>query len=1111
MRRPALPMRRMATIPMRRVATIAIGFVIAAGTPGSALRSQDIVINEVLASNVFWNTDEDGDSSDWVELKNIGNRAIDLFGHGLSDDPLDIQKWIFPEATILEPGAFLLVWCSGKDRERLSSEKLAEPGSPIPFEPSLVDLDADWAYLVGAPEAAGPPADWQKSSFDDSAWPRGKPGFGFGDKDDVTLLAEDMGAVFLRHRFTHDPALDLPNLVFSAIYDDGFVVYLNGVRILSKNFPDDEEPTFSSLASRAHEARADEKFDISDRIDLLQPGENLLAAVVLNQRVSSNDLSFIPELGWVSPILHTNFELDRNGEPLLLSGQHGEIVDEIVLPPQVADQSYGRPPDGSDGLAYFRFPSPLETNAAPWAAEPLVVADTRFSVDRGFYDEPFEVEITTETPGALIRYTVDGTVPTEENGVVYTAPLRIDKTTTLRAAAFKPDTTPTNVDTHTYIFLDDIVRQDAGATRQRGFPSRWGSTTADYGMDPDVISQEGKDRFGGRFAATIRDDLLALPTLSIVTNIDGVFGPQGIYTHSTSRGLTWERPASVEMINPDGSEGFQVDCGLRIQGGAFRGHGLTKKHSFRFLFKKIYGSAKLRFPIFGPNAAAEFDTITLRSNSNDGWQWDAAGSQPLFIRDSFGRETTLAMGEAASHETFAHVYINGVYWGLYNPIERPDHAFGATYFGGDKDNWDAMSNGQITNGTLTAWNTLNSLARRGLASDEAYFAIQGKNSDGTDNPDLESYLDVDNMIDYMITNLWVGNTDWPHKNYWVGRNRVDSTGFKFYMWDSEWSMGLRSSVGENRLGVNNGVAEPYAACKANREFRLRFGDHVHRHFFNGGALYVDPEHPNWDPDHPERNVPAARFVALGQKVERGVVAESARWGDQHRATPYTRDDWEREFKRQLQGYLPGRSRNVLAQFKSARLYPAVEAPAFNRHGGRISRGFRLDITAAKGDIFYTMDGTDPRLIGGDVGRDALRIEAPDSVVLVPADSEARVLVPQDATLGLDWTKPQPEFDDSTWDLGRIGVGFDRSTGFEGFIEIDVEEQMADINGSVYIRIQPTGVGRPGREQSGRRRPGRCRSRERLEHAARTAAPRVLDADRRAPAECNRRPVVRPQF
>ena len=89
------------------MATIAIGFVIAAGTPGSALRSQDIVINEVLASNVFWNTDEDGDSSDWVELKNIGNRAIDLFGHGLSDDPLDIQKWIFPEATILEPGAFL--------------------------------------------------------------------------------------------------------------------------------------------------------------------------------------------------------------------------------------------------------------------------------------------------------------------------------------------------------------------------------------------------------------------------------------------------------------------------------------------------------------------------------------------------------------------------------------------------------------------------------------------------------------------------------------------------------------------------------------------------------------------------------------------------------------------------------------------------------------------------------------------------------------------------------------------------------------------------------------------------------------------------------------------
>ncbi len=87
------------------------------------------------------------------------------------------------------------------------------------------------------------------------------------------------------------------------------------------------------------------------------------------------------------------------------------------------------------------------------------VADTKFSVDRGFFEAPFTVEITTDTTGAQIRYTLDSSLPTATHGNVYTNPLRIETTTVLRAAAFKSGYEPTNVDTHTYLFLEDVLRQ----------------------------------------------------------------------------------------------------------------------------------------------------------------------------------------------------------------------------------------------------------------------------------------------------------------------------------------------------------------------------------------------------------------------------------------------------------------------------------------------------------------------------------------------------------------------------------------------------------------------------------------------------------------------------
>ena len=127
------------------------------------------------------------------------------------------------------------------------------------------------------------------------------------------------------------------------------------------------------------------------------------------------------------------------------------------------------------------------------------------------------------------------------------------------------------------------------------------------------------------------------------------FGSQGIYTNWNTQGQTWERPGSLELFYPDNSDGFQVNCGVRIYGGVGR---REQKKTFRVLFKRQYGPTKLRYPLFGDNATDEFDTIILRANFNDAYVWGGADSQ--YIRDEVIRRLQLNLGGAAPYGDFVH-------------------------------------------------------------------------------------------------------------------------------------------------------------------------------------------------------------------------------------------------------------------------------------------------------------------------------------------------------------------------------------------------------------------------------------------------------------------------
>ena len=736
---------------------------------------------------------------------------------------------------------------------------------------------------------------------------------------------------------TPSPSTTFDELILRMKYDDGFVAYLNGTEVAARNAPGrNEEPgdiAWDSVATGPHadaQAVIFEEIDISDYISLLHTGANVLAIHGLN-------------------VLDTD-------------------ADFLILPELVASSSLGAP-------HYMLSPTPGADNLPGSLG---FVDDTQFSVDRGFYDTTQQVAITTDTGGATIVYTLDGTKPTISHGTEYTAPIDVSSTTTLRAFAYKAGYEPTNVDTHTYIFVKDVVSQDYAATIAAGLPTTWNGTSVDYGMDPDVIgtfdadgNPTGGDNYGGQYASTIQDDLKSLPTLSIVMNIDDMFGTNGIYSHPGNRGIDWERETSVELMYPDGfTEGFQVDAGIRIQGGHFRGS-QYKKHSLRLLFKDDYGPSKLNYNWFGEGADDSFDTITLRAGANDCYVWSDARYTEQYIRDEFGRDLQRAAGGVASHGDFVHLYINGIYWGLYNPVERPDDSFSASYFGGDKDTWDSRKVGETVAGTATAWNTMLSKAAAAGGSNDAYLEMQGLNPDGTRNDAYPDYLDVENYIKYLIVNVWGGNWDWPWKNWWAGRDRTaDSTGFKFYSWDYENTIGNnlgRSPLNKNALnnsftGSSN-AGQAHTSLKSNAEYRMQFADEVHRLFFNGGVF--DPSSL------------IDRYSQLADKVERAIVGESARWGDTSSSTPLTLYDWYDADQSHagrdwvLHTYLPARTNIVKQQLIAANLYSSVTAPAFNQHGGSITAGFELSITTPPGTICYTLDGSDPRMFGGGISGDAL--------------------------------------------------------------------------------------------------------------------------------------------
>ncbi len=737
--------------------------------------------------------------------------------------------------------------------------------------------------------------------------------------------------------------------------------------------------------------------------------------------------------------LHTNFDLDGDGGYLALVEPDGVTIahEYVDYPSQRGLISYGI--GANDRIGYLKSRTFGNDNADAWQG---VVADTHFSVDRGFYNDPISVELSCDTPGAIIRYTTDSSEPGPAHGTTYVSgnPINITKTTCLRVMAYKENYLSTNIDTQTYLYLANVKNQgtntSGGTVVPDGYPSQWISDggpaiTGDYQVDPDIANPSGT--FGSLYANNFVDDLKAIPTVSLVTDIDFLFGATGIYTNQSQDGT--ERTCSLELMDPAGQEeGFHVNCGVRMQGGAGISGGTSldrwkiPKLSMRVVFRGGYGPSKLRYDLFeDPGATNWFDTFVLDARSNNVWYHSDTGQQTRaqYTRDQFIADMQNDMGGWAPNGRPVHFYLNGLYWGLYWLHERPDESFAAAYLGGEPDDYDILKhdNSIVVNGSATDYN-------------------QMLNIPSTDYTSFQQAMDVPNFIDYLILNFYLGNWDWSHKNWYASRNPKDPDGrWRFHCWDGEHIM---EGVGENQT-ANDEADKPvgiHYKWMENPEYATLFGDRIYRHLYNDGELT------------PAKVI--QHYIQIANEIDRAIVGESARWGDFRRATPYTRNnEWWTQRQWLVNSYLPVRRDDMIGQFRALGWYPAFDPPDFYvngtlQHGGAAATGAILTMDNHQGNtIIYTTDGiTDP---GDYAGSNVIRIN------LVPEDAMKYVLVPtQD--IGDSWQLPAYT-PDSEWRFESGIVGFESyPADYANLIDINVRSEMYRENASCFIRIPFTLTG-----------------------------------------------------
>ena len=895
---------------------------------GSSKAPADAVaLSEIMISNKGSVPDNLGGYPDYIELHNGSTEKADISGYGLSDSLLEGAKYVFPAGTVLEPGAYVVVWCGGE----------AEDGMHAPFKLSA----GEEAVLF---DASGRPLDTAVLNSVDSGmvlrregevWTQAKPcpGYpkteaGMAEYEASLKETEDIGLYineFMASNATticdsfgsYSDWIELYNSTDTDMDISGFGISDNLSQPMKYRFPDGttiaakgylvvfcsgnegmqngelhapfglrsygEDVVIANRAGRIIDSYSfkNQETDVSvaripDGAGELQPNSQPspgypntgagysafdaanrlpLGGVYISEfggstgSVASDWVELHNSTGsavslagygisnnpknpakWVFPDisiepgeylllyatgsadkaqkknLKLNFNISSTGEALFFFDPNGKLIDKLSAGRMKSGQSYGR--DGSDNRFYYAEPTPGAQNGKGYEGITQLPA---FSVTPGIYDNAVTVAITAGE-GETIRYTTDCTTP-NASSEVYSGELSISKNSVIRAAAFRDGYLSGDVATATYLFRSDGVNHALPVVTLVTAPDNlWNSKTGIYAtgdqFDPDAAS----------YADTLKSATYYQAKFATEEQVDTI----------------WEKPAAFSLFDDNGRQVFTQNVGIRIAGSFGRGRA---QKGFNVIARKEYGKGSMEYPFFQNRPYTEYKAVVLRAGAQD--------QNRSKIRDELAsgllEGTDINILYQAYRPTV--LYLNGEYWGVYFMKEKRNRFFVAQHENTENNVDLAIGKGfkQRSYGDNSDWVSLYEYATsHDLSSADAYNYVAER-------------MDVDSFRDYMIAEIYNGNTDTYNFQYY----RLKGGKWKFIFYDFCWGF---QSPGHETLAFRMGKtpsdvcsAKLFAAMLQNKGWRdsfcRRFGELLNTAFApeRVSALieelygYVEPE------------------------------------------------------------------------------------------------------------------------------------------------------------------------------------------------------------------------------------------------------------------------------
>lgn len=494
--------------------------------------------------------------------------------------------------------------------------------------------------------------------------------------------------------------------------------------------------------------------------------------------------------------LHTNFTLNQYGELVVLSDPSGTIIQELLVPRMISNMAYGIHPETPENYVFYTTGSPGEENSGILIKDVAAYINgisIQFSQEAGFYTDSFLLELSTNDKEAVIYYTIDGNNP-EPTDYLYTEPFLIENradatpiygtmsdftfntiyprskhvkdediymATVVKAQAYIEHVPYGEVLTKTY-FVDQLGNQ------------RYEFPVVSLAADPDVFfdSEKGIYTVGRVFKLTAPD----YPDGETPANYN-------------QRGIDWERPVHLEYFNTQGILQFQQNLGARTFGGWSR---MYPKKSLKLYGRKAYDDSNaMNYPFFPDLLNAQgkpitsFSNLVLRNSGND-WEY-------TYFRDVMMTDLVSDLIDVQAYQPVI-LFINGEYWGIYNLREIVNAEYIESHYDVDKNDLTMIA---LTNGIEVY---------EGDAKDiEDYYDFYDYVETHDLSDDLHyqhviNQIDVENYLNYYVSQLFYNNTDWPGNNVKLWRKDIegiDNTApmghdgkWRYVFYDSDFGFGL---------------------------------------------------------------------------------------------------------------------------------------------------------------------------------------------------------------------------------------------------------------------------------------------------------------------------------